>query len=142
MPIVARPLQCVVRWGRRPGVGDRAPLPGRPAAYRLPPTTGTSAAPLRPPALPALVGTMPRRPPAARATEQLIERQIRRDIQYRWILRHNTVCLSTPDRRPFEAERQVSAAPGGGSGADAGRRRLQTLVRRCLYVTCLVAGVS
>ncbi len=56
--------------GRRPGVGDRAPLPGRPAAYRLPPTTGTSAAPLRPPALPALVGTMPRRPPAARATER------------------------------------------------------------------------
>src|SRR5439155_12384446 len=54
----------------RPGVGDRAPLPGRPAAYRLPPTTGTSAAPLRPPALPALVGTMPRRPPAARATER------------------------------------------------------------------------
>src|SRR5262245_28771272 len=40
------------------------------------------------------------------------------------------------------AERQVSAAPGSGSGADAGGRRLHTLVRRCLYVTCLVAGVS
>ena len=59
--------------GRRPGVGDPAPLPGRPAAYRLPPTTGTSAAPLRPPALPALVGTMPRRPPAARATERYLD---------------------------------------------------------------------
>jgi hypothetical protein len=45
------------------------------------------------------------------------------------------VCPGTP-------ERQVSAAPGSGSGADAGRCRLHTLVRRYLDVPCLVAGVS
>ena len=33
---------------------------------------------------------------------------------------------------PTMAERQVSAAPGSGSGADAGRRRLHTLVRPSL----------
>src|SRR5882724_1370510 len=37
---------------------------------------------------------------------------------------HADLLLST------EAERQVSAAPGSGSAADAGRRRLHTLVRQ------------
>jgi hypothetical protein len=42
--------------------------------------------------------------------EQLIERQIRRDIQYRLILRQNIIRRSPQDNRPFEAERQSSPA--------------------------------
>src|SRR5439155_23131950 len=70
------------------------------------------------PHTPALRGTAPRLPPAARATEQLIERQIRRDIQYPWILRlilrQNTVHLFTPrqpaDGHPEDVERPWSTS--------------------------------
>jgi hypothetical protein len=48
---------------------------------------------------------------------QLIERQIRRKIQYRWILRQNIIRLFTQDNRPFEAERCASGAAGSRSEA-------------------------
>src|SRR2546428_2548292 len=54
----------------------------------------------------------------AQAAEQLIERQRRRNIQYRWIfrliLRQNTVHLFTP-RQPADGHREDAERPGSTS---------------------------
>jgi hypothetical protein len=48
--------------------------------------------------------------PLSEEAAQLIERQIRRNIQYRWIFRQNTVRLCT-SRPPAEGQRKDAARP-------------------------------